>query len=205
MKNLILPLIFSLNAFFLSAQNKQQDEEWMENVLELLLENQTVESDRSDLELSIKEWLKHPINLNKASKEDLESFFFLSPTQIQNILEHKEKHGDFLSIYELQAVKDLDFTDAYILSKFCYVNNSFQGSNLSLANKLKNGEHEIIIQQKRDFKLLEKESINYAGDLNYFSLRYRFQFKTNWYMGFGLEKDPGEKWNKYGDFQTFHF
>lgn len=199
-------LIFLLFIFrFTSAQNNLAEEQWMEWILELLLENQSIESDRSDLELSIKEWLKHPINLNKASKEDLESFYFLSPIQAQNIIEHRILYGEFISLYELQAVKSIDLKDALLLSQFCYINQNPQASTLPISKKFSQGDHEIIIQQKRDFKMLEKESDQYAGDLNYISLRYRFQFKTNWYMGFGLEKDPGEKWNSFGDFQTFHF
>ena len=96
MKSKFTVLFFWAFLFRLSAQVKVSQEIWMEDILERLLENQNEESDRSDLELSIKEWIKHPLQLNKATKQDLELFFFLNPSQIQNIIEHREKYGLFL-------------------------------------------------------------------------------------------------------------
>jgi len=196
--------ILLLICLFFYHSKAQNQEQWLEEILEMLLENQTVESDRSDLELSIKEWLKHPIHLNKASSQDLEVLFFLKPNQIHQIINHRNSFGPFLSKYELQAVQGLTANDIFLLSKFCEISEQNSHLNGNFLNTLQTGNHEIIVQHRREFETPEPRAANYAGSLDYLSLRYRFQYKTNWYMGFGLEKDPGEKWNIFGDFQTYH-
>ncbi|WP_373397791.1 helix-hairpin-helix domain-containing protein [Algoriphagus halophilus] len=50
----------------------------------------------------------NPININKASAETLQASYLLSPNQITSILSYREKFGPFLSLYELQAVPNLD-------------------------------------------------------------------------------------------------
>jgi len=204
MKSIFTVLFFWACLFRLCAQVKVSQEIWMEDILERLLENQNEESDRSDLELSIKEWIKHPLQLNKANKQDLELFFFLNPSQIQNIIDHRANYGLFLSKYELQAVQGLEADDIYLLNQFCYVEEQQTALNSNFWDKFKQGNHEIIIQNRRAFATNAIPAANFAGSLDYVSLRYRFQYKTKWYMGFALEKDAGEKWGIWGDFQTFH-
>lgn len=202
----VLLSLTSLLAFqiLVQAQTVTNQENWMEDALELLLENQEEESDRSDLELSLKEWIKHPINLNKVSYEDLDALFFLTPNQKQQIIRHREKFGHFISKYELQAVSGLDANSISLLNQFCKFDEQLVTSHATAAEKLKAGDHTIMLQHRREFTQPENIPKQYVGSQDYLSIRYRFQYKTNWYLGFSFEKDPGEKWGLVGDFQTIH-
>jgi hypothetical protein len=190
--------------FTLFAQN--ETEKWLEEAMARIQENQLIGSDQTDLELDLKDWLKSPISLNKMNANDLNKLFFLSQNQVIGILRHREKYGPFLSIYELMAVKELDVPTAKMLAKFVSVEDRLSGDYESPIKWLKNGQNEILIQEAREF-LGEGEPIKkdpFVGSPDHFSLRYRFAYKTKLYMGIGLEKDPGERWGNYGDFQTFH-
>jgi predicted porin len=204
MRDRTILLFVFIFPFVAVGQIKSSQENWIEDALELLLENQNESSDRSDLELSLKEWIKNPIQLNKASKQDLEGIFFLNQTQIQAIIDHRNTFGDFLSKYELQAVTGLDANCIHLLNQICQFEEQQSVLNKTIFDKYKNGNHELIFQHKRDFQTPSNSPTHFAGSPDYFSIRYRFQYKTNWYMGFAAEKDPGEKWGIMGDFQTFH-
>ncbi|MEO0470479.1 MAG: helix-hairpin-helix domain-containing protein, partial [Bacteroidota bacterium] len=52
-------------------------------------------------------WLKKPLDLNRATKADLQQLPGLNDLQIVAILEHIAAYGDLTSIYELQAVRGL--------------------------------------------------------------------------------------------------
>jgi hypothetical protein len=49
-------------------------------------------------------FLKEPINLNYADAGLLEQLNLLSPVQISNLLSYRKLLGNFISIYELQAI-----------------------------------------------------------------------------------------------------
>src|SRR5688572_781377 len=52
--------------------------------------------------------LSNPINLNKASAEELRFLNLLSESQVQNLVKYRNENGALLSIYELQAVAGFD-------------------------------------------------------------------------------------------------
>jgi len=51
---------------------------------------------------------KEPLNLNTVTAEDLQVFYFLTDLQIQNLIQYRSNLGNFISIYELQAVPTWD-------------------------------------------------------------------------------------------------
>ncbi|MBP7510974.1 MAG: helix-hairpin-helix domain-containing protein, partial [Bacteroidia bacterium] len=203
MKQLKL-LFLLLIPYYLFAQN--ETEKWLEEAMAKIQENQLVGSDQSDLELDLKDWLKSPVSLNKMNANDLNKLFFLSQNQVIGILKHKEKYGPFLSVYELMAVSELDMATAKMLAKFMNVEERQKGDYESPLNWLKGGQHEIILQEAREFIVngAPKNDDPYVGSQDHVSFRYRFAYKTKLYLGVGLEKDPGEQWGRYADFQTFH-
>ncbi|MDZ4669084.1 MAG: helix-hairpin-helix domain-containing protein [bacterium] len=206
MKKLLLLMICNLLLQSTFAQERNETEKWVEKTINDLLENQNIGSDLSDLELELKEWIKNPQNLNYVGMEQLSRLPFLNQKQLTDILEHRKKHGAFLSIYELQAITSLDVEEAKLLAKFVYVEERKQSDYLNPTQYFGMGQHEILLQEARSSLLSGEEAKHapYVGSLDHLSIRYRFAYKTKLYMGFGLEKDPGERWGKVGDFQTFH-
>ena len=52
----------------------------------------------------LSERIQQPVNLNTATKEQLEQLPFLSDIQIENLLAYVYIHGQMQTIYELQLV-----------------------------------------------------------------------------------------------------
>ena len=93
-------------SFVIFAQDYDNPEYWAENIVAEYAQ----ETELEDMTLLIEDLLsltKHPLNINSASREDLERIFFLTDLEIENILYKRYVNGPFLTIYELQAVEGL--------------------------------------------------------------------------------------------------
>jgi len=64
---------------------------------------------------------RNPINLNKATQEDLDRLPFLSDIQVENILSYVYSFGPLETIYELQLIDGLDMTDIRRMLPFVVV------------------------------------------------------------------------------------
>jgi len=104
----LLRLISIINSLFIipacSAQNPSEN--LMEEVLEDLSVNNDINNSVNSLnweneleELSNR--LQEPVNLNSATREQLEQFPFLSDIQIEHLLAYIYIHGQMETIYEL--------------------------------------------------------------------------------------------------------
>ncbi|PZX19241.1 helix-hairpin-helix protein [Breznakibacter xylanolyticus] len=90
--------------------------EWLETLAE-----QGIETESSPESETLLQYLTTPMNLNTASKTDLEGFYFLSDKQIENLLFHIHENGAMLSLYELQAVEGMDERTIQLLKSFVTV------------------------------------------------------------------------------------
>lgn len=166
---------------------------------------------------------KSPINLNKASRGELERLPFLSDIQIENILFYVYKSGPMKTIYELQLIEGLDMTDIRRMLPFVMVGEADKSKQKIYWNDLlKYGKNELFfrldkaLETKEGYQFLPREEINvaqsnannYLGNDLYTSLKYRFHYKDRVLAGFTAEKDAGEQFwgsvHKGYDFYSFH-
>ena len=52
--------------------------------------------------------LHEPVDLNRAARQQLEQFPFLSDIQIEHLLAYIYVHGQMKTLYELQLIEDMD-------------------------------------------------------------------------------------------------
>lgn len=163
-------------------------------------------SDASDVALQINEWLQNPIDLNNCNASDLEPLFFLNPLQVSSILKHRTTYGPFLNIFELQAVQGLDQQTAILLSNFVQIDNRRNADYLKLNDLIRQSKMEVQITSGRDQR--DSETLrayrNYSGGPWQQRVRIRGTSNDRLWFGVGMEKDPGEPWGSFGDFQTAH-
>ena len=163
------------------------------NLLEDLLENNDEGTfDFFSLYEDLQVYLKNPININKASVEDLEGLQLLSDIQITDILEYRERFGPFLSKYELQTIPSLDFG---VLSALVpLVTEGGEKRNYSLKSIMEESRSNMFLKWK--YVLQERKGFkdgSYLGDPNHLFARYNFNSGKNVRAGFTMEKDPGEQ------------
>lgn len=187
-----------------------------EDLLESFAQDQGDDAafDYNDLNDRLAYYLRRPLDLNKATASDLDEFFFLDALQRQSILLHREKFGDFISIYELQAVPGLDMATVRQLAPFFKVNEP--GLLERPSELLRENRSQLILRwgrQLEDKKGFQPVSDSlgpaYLGDPNQLYLRYRLTVSNKISLGITAEKDAGEEFftgsNKQGfDFYSAH-
>jgi hypothetical protein len=174
------------------------------------LGDEALEDDAFLLQLNF--YLKHPVNLNTATAEDLQLIRFLTDLQIANFLRYRALFGKLLHIYELQAVPGFDLLTIRKVQPYVFVGEALSLKE-SLLSRFGGGEQYILFRARR---ILEKAkgydsslSSYYPGDRNHLLLRYRYQYKTTLYYGIVADKDAGEQFFKGAqktgfDFYSFH-
>ena len=148
---------------------------------------------------------ENPLNINSATKKQLERFPFLNSQLIENILYYLYKYGAMVSINELMVVEDMDLATFRLLKPFITCQPLEEKTHTpTLKSILKYGKQEL--SARMDIPLYTragyqpftsdyiKENPNkrYLGPSFYHNLRYKFRYTDKVYIGFTAEKDPGE-------------
>ena len=216
----LLRLISIINSLLIipacSAQNPS--ESLLEDVLEDLSVNNGTDNSvntpnwENELE-ELSNRLQEPVNLNSATREQLEQFPFLSDIQIEHLLAYIYIHGQMETIYELQLVEELDRqTIQYLLPFVCIkaINNepAFRWKTM-LKDAGRYGKNEVLTRLDIPFYKRKGYEHTYLGPSVYNSVKYTFRYRDQLYAGGVAEKDAGEPFaalhNRYGyDYYSFY-
>lgn len=209
--------------FFSFSQRKGSQPFDLEAFIERLFPVQEEDLDYESIYEQLFQLYQNPINLNKANLEILQATYLLSPQQIISLAEYRVKFGDFISIYELQAIPDWDLVTIQnllpfiTLEDFSLVTKPFFTRVLEAENSYLLFRHKRTWETRKGYTPADtsasgKITSRYLGDPNEVYLRYRTQQARDFSLGFTLEKDPGEqfiwdgKTKRYGfNFQSYHF
>ena len=178
--------------------------------------NEDIETEDDTFMQQMNFFLKHPVNLNDADAGVLEQLNLLSPVQIANLLSYRKLFGNFISIYELQAIPMWDLQLIRKIRPFITVQQKTPGAE-SFKRRLKNGDHTVLLrmtetlEKSKGFLLDTSTAKNYyAGNRQKLLLRYKYKSGNHLQYGFTAEKDAGEPFfkgvQKHGfDFYSAHF
>lgn len=162
------------------------------NLLEDLLENNDEASyDFFSLYDDLQEYLRNPLNINKATEEDFHNLQMLSDIQIADILQYRNQYGPFISKYELQTIPSLDI--GILRALVPLVTEGGERRNHTLKSIMDESTSTAFFKVKR--VLQERKGFtdgSYLGDPNHFFARYNFSSGRNVRAGVTMEKDPGE-------------
>ncbi|MCB0501258.1 MAG: helix-hairpin-helix domain-containing protein [Bacteroidetes bacterium] len=142
------------------------------------------------------------ININFATREDLEALDLLSDLQIQNILFYREKFGELKSPYELLGIETLTTEEIKRLLPYIKFSDT-KDPPKPLKEQFKEGKHTIflryiqILEEKKGFTPPDTNSdgsltTRYLGIEPRLYARYRFQYGTDLSIGITAEQDAGE-------------
>ncbi len=152
------------------------------------------------------------LDLNRATREDLQALRLLNAVQIENILAYRAQFGPFLNEYELQAVPSLDISDIRRILPYTRIRTGIDTRNVNLLHGFYQGQNELLL------RFGYPDPPNYSGfgqstqpEGKPFAsaIRYRHTFDSRMRFGFTAESDPGEaifsKSNPQGfDFYSAH-
>ena len=213
--------IVCLLSFPIYAQEPVRPEIDLEEFSELLFQVQDDDVNYEDLYESLLQLYTNPINLNRASKEELSTLYLLSVAQINALITHIEQNGSLMSLYELQSVPGFDPATIQKILPFVELGGADDfSSSGSLMNR--------IFSEKNNYFLLRTDRIletqkgytpkgdttdsRFLGSPHRLYGRFRVNHSKDFSLGFTFEKDAGEQlsWNsnrkQYGfDYYSFHF
>lgn len=197
MKNtlsIVLLLSFLCLPVRLTGQEPMSDEPSL--VVEEQLEQLSTELGGYDWEEELEELSalrRNPLNLNTATRRDLEQFPFLSDFQVEELQAYLYEHGPLSSIYELQLVKGIDEKTRAMLLPYVCVGSEETGKPLRFRDMLRQGQHEVLTRFDTPVGYTRKGyERNYLGPPVYHSLRYQYALGKRMQWGLAAEKDAGE-------------
>jgi hypothetical protein len=195
-------VVFTLSFGISRAQVFPSQEIDLNSFIQNLTPVQTEEINYEDLYENLFSLYQNPIDINRADQADFRSLFLLNENKINAIINHRQKFGPFLSLYELQAVDGLSVEDIRLILPFITIRNVWGSTNLkNFASK--STENYLVL---RADQVLEPsrgyEENKYLGSRQRYYLRYRMSHSKDFSVGFISEKDAGEK--SLLDYNNFH-
>lgn len=201
-------LLWIGGAQVMNAQNIEQ-RPW-QPYLEQLSEMEDYESVAwEDYEAVLEEYAEHPLNINTATREELEQFPFLSAGQVEDIQAYVYQYGEMKSLGELAMIESINWYQRQLLSCFVYAGEVPKPSFPSLCHIMKYGKHEAVADVKIPFYQRKGDVEGYMGYPLKHWLRYQFRRSDYVKWGFLASQDAGEPFfagkNKWGyDFYSFY-
>ncbi|MBK8848516.1 MAG: helix-hairpin-helix domain-containing protein [Bacteroidetes bacterium] len=166
--------------------------------------------DFEELQIKLEGYLKEPININTATRDELDDLGLLSQLQILAIIKHREKFGNFVTIEELQSINAFELEIIRLLQPFLYAGEKDRVT-ISLEEMLSRSKKQLLIRSTRVLTRTsgyEKDSTGnstYLGSPQNFYVRYRQSYSKKYSFGITAEKDPGEEFFKGSQKNGFDF
>lgn len=183
-------------------------EQQLENITE---NNEDMETEDDSYIQELSQYIKHPLNINKADENQLKDLRVLSDLQLQNFLRYRDLFGNFLSVYELQAVPGWDVATIQKLRPYVTVSVAL-GFMEDMRSRFKGGENNLLI---RATQILEKSrgyrqgppqtNSYYMGSPQRIFMRYKYNYKNLLQYGVTGDKDAGEQFFKGNQQKGFDF
>ncbi len=211
----LLVILYLLIGSYLLAQDIPAEQQ---ELIEALL--QDLESDGdfdfNTLFETLQYYQTNPLNINTATEEDFRELGLLSDIQIADLLQHREQTGEFLALFELQALDTFSESLIQALLPCFTVKSDVDDYQRSIKAMLQEGKNELflrwmrVLQEARGYTEDVSETSRFQGDRNKLYLRYKHGYENKLSYGFTAEKDAGETLfkapNKAGfDFYSAHF
>ena len=224
---LLILLAVGLIGAVLSAQKDSlppgigEEDELQRQLIEDVLANSEGDTDEFSFNAAfdlLETYRRRPLNLNKATYQDLEETLLLNPIQIGQLLDYRERMGGLMSVYELQVIPGMDLESVRRLAAFVRVGGDLDDAKIPLGRMLAEGDRELYVrwqrrlERARGYDLGPEEATNfYFGSPDRLYTRFRQRYSNKLSFGITAEKDPGEAFfsgpnRKRGfDFYSAHF
>ena len=139
---------------------------------------------------------EHPINLNTATREDLERLPFLTNQQIEDLQAYLYQYGNIQSMGELSMIPSLDQLRIELLSHFTYIATTDERHFPTWKELAQNGQHDLLLTAKVPFYKRQGDQNGYLGYPYRYSLRYTFNHDDYLKAGLIGAQDSGEPFLK---------
>jgi len=134
-----------------------------------------------------------PLDINSASREELEALPFLTAQQVEDIMAYRYRHGELQTMGELQMIPSLDYEHRRLLQCFVYVGHQPPVQSLPrLDSLLRWGKHDLTASLRVPFYHRAGDRNGYLGYPYKHTIRYKFHYGQRVQFGFLGAQDAGE-------------
>lgn len=140
-----------------------------------------------------------PMDVNTATREDLERLPFLSERQVEDILDYIYTHGAMLSLGELTAIRSIGYYERQMLYHFVRIGERPKEKPLSLAKSLHHLQGTALLSASIPTYDRRGDKSGYLGYKYRHSLRLTFKATERLRAGFSAAQDAGEPFFAYGN------
>ena len=138
-------IITAMLMVVLGVRAQEKDVHSWEKYLSAVMTAEDMDSEEWQLNYDLLcELEQHPININKATREDLEQLPFLSAQQVEALMEYKYRYGGMKSLAELMMIREIEPQMRKLLGCFIYAGEE---SKSKIRTK-----HELIACYKVDYR-----------------------------------------------------
>lgn len=146
----------------------------------------------------------NPLNLNSATREELQELMLLSDFQINELIRVREEQGEFETVFELKDVKYWDIATLENVLPFVVVQPVSQEKERRWKDYVKDGRLEAFFRYQRVLEdkagyeevsdeVKEESNSYYWGSPDKLYSRIRYTHKRDLSIGVTMEKDAGEQ------------
>ena len=170
-----------------------QDDTWQDVIAELGTSDD-MESPAWDNTIDLlTELADSPIDINNATREELERLPFLSDIQIEDIMAYLYQYGSMKSEGELAMIVSLDPLRRKLLTRFIFFGEKNEDRKFpKLSDISKYGKHDILASIKVPFYERKGDKNGYLGYQYKHSIRYTFSYSDYVKIGLTGAQDAGE-------------
>ncbi len=190
----VFTLLLSSNAY-----GQREIDPIIEELIESLAEDAPEDFDLTTVTEQLYYYRRFPLNINKATAEELKTLYILNQLQITSLLTYINTNGPLIDILELQSVDFFDERSIQYLILFASINPPTGFEKFTFKSLIQDGNHDLmmrygqILQTQRGFLPDTGQASRYLGSPERLYLRYRYNWGDKISIGLNAEKDPGEQ------------
>ena len=197
MKHLLLTCLMGLISLTSIAQQTYDWEDLFEELYASSEENIGTKEETFELLTDLAE---HPLNLNTASREELERIPFLTAEQIEDLQAYVYQYHGMQSLGELAMIESLDALRRKLLPYFVYVAPVDEQQRFpTLKSIVKGGKHTFLFTSHLPFYQRAGDRNGYLGYPYAHSFRYSFRYGDYVQAGLVGAQDAGEPFFAHGN------
>lgn len=197
---LLITILFVTSTPILAQQPLTWEEAWQAYIM---AEDQEDE-EGEDYEL-LSQLADHPLELNHATREELEQLPFLSAQQVMDLREYCERYGPMRSLGELRMIRSLDYHQLQLLPFFVCIDPETEPTDTLHRPR---PHSSLLLTGRLPFYDRKGDRNGYLGYKYRHSLRYELTYGSHLKAGLVGAQDAGEPFfagkNKWG-YDTYSY
>jgi hypothetical protein len=201
--------VFILSGAWMLGIGVQAQNEGVQYVNEVMTQEDAASENWEETYERLSELEQQPLDINMATREQLEELPFLSDQQIEELQEYLYRYGPMKSVGELMMIRSLGYEQRRLLSYFICFGEEKEKGFPKISEMARYGKHELIGMARIPFYTRKGDGEKYLGPPYRHWLRYQFTHGESLKIGLVGAQDAGEPFfahqNQWGyDYYSFY-